>query len=160
MSGSIKGYKAVTKELNYVRDSEGFGANVAYPLPIPLLREWTMSTGFSRDSSRLGSFDQLFAQSVVSYYSRRGVNPEKFLNTSENALSMSMTRDTRNNAVLPSAGSKINFGTRISGFGGDVALSNYFSEAIYYQPLFWRTVFKVRASGSMLHAIRRQPDTL
>jgi len=150
LSASIRGYKAVTKELNYVRDSEGFGANVAYPLPIPLLSEWTMNTGFSRDSSKLGGFDQLFAQSVVSYYSRQGVNPQKFLSTDENALSMSMTRDTRNNAVLPSAGSKVNFGTRISGFGGDVAFSNCFSEGIYYYPLFWRTVFKVRASGSLL----------
>jgi outer membrane protein insertion porin family len=109
-----------------------------------------MNTGISRDSSKLGGFDQLFARSIVSYYTRLGVNPEKFINTSENALSMAITRDTRNNAVLPSAGSKINIGTRIAGFGGDVAFSNCFSEGIYYYPLFWRTVFKVRANGSLL----------
>ncbi len=146
LSGSLRGYKSINKELNYVRDSEGFGANLAYPL----YREWSMNTGISRDSSKLGGFEQLFARSIVSYYTRLGVNPEKFINTSENALSMSITRDTRNNAVLPSAGSKINIGTRIAGFGGDVAFSNCFSEGIYYYPLFWRTVFKVRGNGSLL----------
>ncbi len=146
ISGSIRGYKAVTKELNYVRDSDGFGANLAYPL----YREWSMNTGISRDSSKLGGFDQMFARSVISYYTRLGVNPDKFINTSENALSMAITRDTRNNAVLPSSGSKINIGTRISGFGGDVAFSNCYSEGIYYYPLFWRTVFKVRGNGSLL----------
>ncbi len=93
ISGSIKGYKSINKELNYVRDSEGFGANLAYPL----YHEWSMNTGISRDSSKLGGFDQLFARSIVSYYTRLGVNPEKFINTSENALSMAISRDTRNN---------------------------------------------------------------
>ncbi len=153
LSASVRGYKAVNRELNYVRDSDGFGANIAFPV----YREWTMSTGFSRDSSKLGGFDQAFAKSVIAYYSRTGGSAEKFLNVSENAVSVSISRDTRNNSVIPSEGSKVNFGTRISGFGGDVAFSNYFSEAIYYHPLLWRSIFKIRANGSLLQPSGENP---
>jgi outer membrane protein insertion porin family len=59
--------------------------------------------------------------------------------------------------VIPSAGSKISLGGRLSGFGGDVAFSSYTSEAIYYRHLFWKAILKLRATGSLLAEAAGEP---
>ncbi len=146
LTGSLRGYKAQQYETSYLRDSNGFSAHLSYPL----YGLWTMSTGFARDSSKLSGFEQVFARSIVAYYAQYNTRAERFLNISENSLSMNIGRDTRNNSVIPTAGSKITIGTRLSGLGGDVAFSSYYTEAIYYQSLFWRAILKLRANGSML----------
>ena len=146
LTGSLRGYKAQQYETSYLRDSNGFSAHLSYPL----YGLWTMSTGFARDSSKLSGFEQVFARSIVSYYAQYNTRAERFLNISENSLSMNIGRDTRNNSVIPTAGSKVTIGTRLSGFGGDVAFSSFYTEAIYYQSLFWRAILKFRANGSML----------
>jgi outer membrane protein insertion porin family len=38
-----------------------------------------------------------------------------------------------------------------------VAFSSYYSEALYYYPLFWRAVLKFRASGSLLQEVGLDP---
>jgi outer membrane protein insertion porin family len=146
VTGSIKGYQAVQGEQNYVRDSNGGSLYLSYPL----YGLWSMSTGFSRDSSKLSGFQGMFAQSIVAYYASYHANAAKYLNISENSLSFNIGRDTRNNSVIPTAGTKLTIGARLSGFGGDVAFSSYYTEGIYYKSLFWRTVLKFRANASML----------
>jgi outer membrane protein insertion porin family len=146
ITGSVNGHQAQQKETHYVRDGDGFGVNIGYPL----YGLWSMSAGFSRDSTKITNFEQMFAYSVVDYYRRYGTSAHKFLNISENSLSLNFNRDTRNSSVIPTGGSKISIGGRVSGLGGDVAFSTYFSEALYYYPLFWRTVIKFRANGSIL----------
>ncbi|MBI5251674.1 MAG: outer membrane protein assembly factor BamA [Desulfomonile tiedjei] len=153
VAGSLRGYKNINKEQNFVRDSDGFGAHLAFPV----YGLWNFSTGFARDSSKLSGFEPVFARSVVEYYKRFGVTGQKYLNISENSLSFSLNRDTRNNTVIPTAGTKVSIGSRVSGFGGDVSFSNYFSDATYYHALIWRSIFKIRGSVSALAELGNDP---
>jgi len=153
VTGSIRGYKAIQKETYYSRDSEGFSVHLGHPL----YGLWTMSTGFARDSSKLGNFDANFAKSVLDYYSRRGRPGDKALNNSENSVSVNFSRDTRDNAVIPTSGTKVSLGCRFAGLGGDVSFTSYYSEALYYRALFWKAIFKLRASGSVLMEAGNEP---
>ncbi|MDQ1239216.1 MAG: outer membrane protein insertion porin family, partial [Thermodesulfobacteriota bacterium] len=146
LTGSIRGHKAQQKESYYMRDTDGFSVHLGYPI----YGLWSMSTGFSRDSNKLTGFEQVFARSVVDYYKQYGTQAQKYMNISENAVSLNFSRDTRNSSVIPTGGSKISLGGRFSGFGGDVAFNSYYSEAMYYYPIYWRFVMKVRANASML----------
>jgi len=153
VTGSLRGYKAVQKENYYVRDSDGFSVHLGYPL----YGLWTMSTGFARDSSKLGHFDQGFSRSVADYYRSRGMVGDKFLNLSENSISVNFGRDTRDNSVIPTGGTKVSVGGRFSGLGADVAFSSYYSEAIYYKTLFWKAILKFRTNGSLLMETGNEP---
>ena len=146
LTGSIRGHKAQQKESYYMRDTDGFSVHLGYPI----YGLWSMSTGFSRDSNKLTGFEQVFARSVVDYYKQYGTQAQKYMNISENAVSLNFSRDTRNSSVIPTGGSKISLGGRFSGLGGDVAFNSYYSEAMYYYPLYWRLVMKFRANASML----------
>jgi outer membrane protein insertion porin family len=153
LSGTVRGYKSRLKESNYLRDGEGFSVHLGYPL----YGFWGMSTGISRDSSKLSGFEQGFARSVVNYYKQYGTVAQKFLNVSENALSFGLQRDTRNNAVIPTGGSKISLSSRFSGFGGDLTFASHNAEMSYYYPLFWRAVLKLRTNGSLLQEVGPDP---
>jgi outer membrane protein insertion porin family len=153
LTGSVRGYKAISKEDRYLRDGEGFSVNFGYPL----IWGWQANAGFSRDSSKLSGFDRAFAQSVANYYRRMGSSASRFMNLSENAVSLSVGLDTRNNTVIPTAGSKIQLGTRISGLGGDVSYSRWFTEALYYHSLPLFTVIKLRGSASLLGEVGTEP---
>ncbi len=153
LSGTVRGYKSMLKEANYFRDSEGFSVHLGYPL----YGFWSMTTGISRDSSKLTGFEQGFARSVVEYYKPYGTTAQKYLNVSDNALSFSVNRDTRNNAMIPTEGSKVSLASRFSGFGGDVAFASYNAEMSYYYNVFWRAVVKLHTSGSLLHEVGHDP---
>ncbi len=153
LSGTVRGYKSQSKEANYVRDSDGFSVHLGYPV----YGLWSMTSGFARDSSKLSGIEQVFARSVVDYYKQYGTAAQKFLNTSENSISVNFSRDTRNSNVIPTGGSKISLGTRFSGLGGDVSFSSYFTEAIYYRLLFWKAILKVRGSGTLLQEVGDNP---
>jgi outer membrane protein insertion porin family len=146
LSGSVNGYKHQQKEDRYFRDSDGFGLNFGYPI----YGAWSLSAGFSRDSSKISGLEGAFARSIIDYYRSQGTSAEKFLNVSENAVSVGLSRDTRWGSPLPMGGSKITIGSRFSGLGGDVTFSRHYSEAIYYKHLFWRAIMKLRASATAL----------
>jgi outer membrane protein insertion porin family len=146
LSGTLNAYRHQQKEDRYFRESDGFGIHFGYPV----YGAWSLSGGFSRDSSKLSSFERVFAASVVNYYGKYGFNANRYTNIAENAISVALTRDTRYGSPLPQGGSKVQFGSRFSGLGGDVAFSRHYSEAIYYQPLVWRATMKFRASATAL----------
>ncbi len=150
---SARGYNTITNETYYTRKSDGFGLFGAYPI----YGAWNLSTGFSRDASKLSGFRPGFARSIQQYYQRFGITGEKYLDLAENALSISLNRDTRNSSMIPTSGSNISFGTRLSGFGADVAFSRYFWEGTYYQPLYWGAILKLRTNASGLLEWENQP---
>ena len=153
LSGTVRGYKSQSKEANYVRDSDGFSVHLGYPF----FGLWSMTSGFARDSSKLSGIEQVFARSVVDYYKHYGTTAQKFINLTENSLSVNFNRDTRNSTVIPTAGTRISLGTRFSGLGGDVSFSSYFTEAIYYQHLFWKAILKIRGNGTLLQEVGNNP---
>jgi len=146
LSASVQGYSQQRKETQYVRQSDGFSFHFGYPI----YGFWSASAGFARDSSKLTGMERIFARSVVDYYAEYGVKAEKFMDPSENSVSLGLVRDTRSGSPIPSAGSKITFGSRFSGFGGDLEFSKYYSEAVYYRKLFWRAIVKAKANGSAM----------
>jgi outer membrane protein insertion porin family len=153
LSSTVNGYKHQQKEERYFRESDGMGLNFGYPI----YGDWGLSAGLSRDSSKLSGFEKVFARSIVDYYERYGTRAEKFSNISENAVSVGLSRDTRRGNPIPNGGAKISFGSRFSGFGGDVAFTRLNSEATYYQSLVWRLILKARANGSALVEVSDQP---
>jgi outer membrane protein insertion porin family len=153
LSGTIRGYKSHGKEQNYAREGEGFGITVGFPV----YGLWSMSAGIARDASKLSGFDKGFAQSVVGYYRGYNSNPDKFVNFGENSMSLTLSRDTRDSSAIPSFGARVSVGSRWTGFGGDVAFTNYFSEAVYYQRLFWKAIFKFKANAALLTEFRDDP---
>ena len=155
LTASMRGYKAIQKESHFVKDGDGFSVHLGYPI----YGFWSMSTGVGRDSTKLTQFEKVYAMSVVNYYKRYNTSAQRYLNIAENSLSISFGRDTRIGAVIPRGGSKISIGSRFSGFGGDVAFSRYFTEAIYYYPLVWKSIFKIRANGSMLMESGKDPHS-
>ena len=70
-----------------------------------------------------------------------GTNAEKFSNISENAISVNFNRDTRNNTVIPTAGSRITLGSRYR-VSEERDICHYLTEATYYHQLFWRSNFE------------------
>jgi len=153
VSGTLRGYQSVQKETSYVRESNGFSVHLGYPL----YGFWTMSTGFARDSSKLAGFEGGFARSVMDYYKQYGQKADKYMNTSENSLSLSVSRDTRNNAVIPSAGSNVSVQSRLSGFGADVYCAKHQADTSFYQQGFWRTIFKLRTNAALVHEVSGEP---
>ncbi len=146
LSATVSGYKSHSKESKYFRESDGFNFSVQYPF----YGRWSISAGIGRDSSKLMGFDRGFARSLVHYYGRYGARPEKFLNMSENSVSLSLSRSTSIGSPIPFAGTQVTVGSRFSGFGADVEFSRHFTETVYYQRLFWQAIVKVRGYGSFL----------
>lgn len=153
LTGTVRGYKFIQREARYVRESDGFGVNLGYPV----YGHWGLSTGFSRDSSKLSGFDPQFARSVARYYQTFGGQAANFLNLSENSVSVALSRDTRTGAEIPNGGSQITIGTRVSGFGADVSFARWYSEATYYQPVVWKAILKTKVSGSALSEMGGMP---
>ncbi|MDQ7781692.1 MAG: outer membrane protein assembly factor BamA [Desulfomonilaceae bacterium] len=153
LTGSARGYRAVQRETQFVREGEGLSLHLGFPL----YGAWSMDTGIGRDSSKVSQFERVYALSVVDYYKRYNTVAQRFLNVAENSVTVGFGRDTRIGHVIPRGGSKISIGSRISGFGGDVAFQRYFTEATYYYPLLWQAIFKVRANGSLLQESGSDP---
>ncbi len=146
LRGTVNGYKHQQSEKRYFRESDGFGLHFGYPV----YGFWGLSWGFAHDSTKLSGFQKPFHQSIWEYYKEYGFNADRYKNLSENSVSVALTRDTRFGSPIPVGGSKLVFGSRFSGFGGDVAFSRYFTDLVYYKHLFWKAVFKAKATGSAL----------
>lgn len=147
LSGTVTAYNNQSQEEGrFARMTEGFGAYLGYPL----YGFWSLSTGVARDSSKMLAFEPTFGRSVLDYYQSYGTHAARFMNTSENSVAVNLTRDVRIGSIIPVGGSKVSFGARFSGFGGDVSFSRYFGEVTYYHPLVWKSILKARANWQML----------
>lgn len=153
LTATLRGYRFTQREMRYVRESEGFGINFGYPV----YGHWGLSTGFARDSSKLSGFDPQFARSVMRYYETFGGQATKFMNLSENSVSVALSRDTRTGAEIPNGGSQITIGTRLSGFGGDVSFARWYSDVTHYRPIVWKAILKAKVSGSALSEMSGMP---
>jgi outer membrane protein insertion porin family len=153
LSGTLRGYNTQARETNFIRNARGFSAFLGFPL----YGLWNMTTGVSRDTSTLTNISERLTGSLTDYYGGDQGTAEKFLSISENALSMSLSRDTRNSSMLPTDGAKISVGSRVAGFGGDVFFTKYFTDASYYRRLKWTAVLKMRGSASVLSELGDNP---
>ncbi|MBM4325703.1 MAG: outer membrane protein assembly factor BamA [Deltaproteobacteria bacterium] len=153
LTGTVKAYDTNYKELNHVRKAEGMGIYGGYPI----YGGWQLSTGAMRDSSKISGMTGGYSKSTVEYYKKYNRTAQQYLNTSENSVQVSLSRDTRNSGVLPTMGSQLSVISRFSGFGADLAYSRHDGEAVYYQPLFWKAVMKVRGHGSLLAEASGEP---
>ena len=153
LSTSFRVYRSSMKESFYFRNVDGFSAHLNFPI----YGFWSMQTGIARESNKLTGHEQLFARSLAGYYSKWNVAARKYQNFSENSVTAAFTRDTRDSGMIPTAGSKIVVGSRFSGFGGDVAFSNYYSDLAYYYRVYWKAILKVRTNAAMLAEAANEP---
>ena len=153
LTTSVRAYNTVTQESYYVRKSDGFSLSGAYPI----FGRWQASVGFSRDGNKLSGFRPFYGRSVQEYYAKYGVTASNYVNTSENAVSMVLSRDVRSGGVIPTNGTKLIIGSRLSGLGADVYYQRYYGEAAYYRPLFWKALMKVQTNVSLLAEWEDQP---
>ncbi|MFP4475356.1 MAG: outer membrane protein assembly factor BamA [Desulfatibacillaceae bacterium] len=84
----------------------------------------------------------------VKYYAADAIRVLEGDNTTSKA-SVSVVYDSRNRQFNPSKGSLYRYTTEYAGkpLGGDVAFTKVTGEAGRYFPLFWNTVFHLRAEG-------------
>ncbi len=156
LSTSLRAYDTVQSDTQYSRLSNGFGVHFSYPI----YGMWGLNTGMARDTSKLSNFKQGYGTSSVGYYKRYNVNPDKYNHMSENSITMSLGRDTRNHGVIPSRGSVVSLRSRFSGLGGDVAYNRYEADASYYHPLYWKAIVKVKGNAVLLQESGKEPIPL
>jgi outer membrane protein insertion porin family len=156
LSTQLRGYDTQQSDPQYLRTSHGFGVHFSYPI----YGMWGVSSGMSRDSSKLSNFQSGFGISSIEYYRKYNVNPSKYNNMSENSFALSLSRDTRNHAMLPTRGSVVNLKSRFAGLGGDVAYTKFDAEAYYYYPVYWKAVVKVKGNALILQESGNDPIPL
>lgn len=153
VSGTIELHKTMGKEGGFVREDEGFGAYLRFPI----FGQWYGSTGFKRTSSSDKALTMGSMRSLRDYYAQYNTVPERFLSTARNTVILGVSRDTRNSSMIPTGGSVVSLQSRLTGFGGDVAFSRHFAEASYYRPLVWKFIMKAKANFSALLESGNEP---
>ena len=117
---------------SYELDTKGFGATLGYPL-------WQYTTGYV--GYRLSEDDVNHILPTASRYikDQAGV-------TTSSGVTLSLTRDSTNDVMFPSTGSKSSASVEHTGgiLGGDVSFTRYGLTSAWFFPLPLDTVFGVR----------------
>jgi outer membrane protein insertion porin family len=153
LNATLSAYNNNMTEANYTKVGTGVSLNLGFPV----YGNWRMHTGVSRDASRKVGLQRSYSDAIAKYYKARGEDPDRFYSTAEHALSMSLIRDTRLGSMIPRGGSKITFGSRFAGLGGDVSYARYYSDASYYYPLFWKAIMKARLNFTGVSEVGNMP---
>jgi outer membrane protein insertion porin family len=153
LNATLAAYNNNMTEPNYTKVGTGISMNLGFPV----YGAWRMHTGISRDASKKVGVEKSYSEAIANYYRRRGDDPDRFYSTAEHAMSLSLTRDTRLGSMIPRGGSKITFGSRLAGLGGDVSYARYYSDMSYYYPLFWKAIVKARANFTGVSEVGDMP---
>jgi outer membrane protein insertion porin family len=68
----------------------------------------------------------------------------------KSAISPSIVRDSRDNFLNPTEGTRNSLDMEFSGLGGDVKFQKFVLESHFYHPIFWRWVFLMRARTGVI----------
>jgi len=116
----------------YNLDSKGFGATLGYPL-------WQQVIGYV--GYRLSIDNVKDIQETASYYIKKQVGQ-----TTSSGVTLSVTRDSTDDVIFPSTGSKNTASVEYTGgpLMGDVSFTRYGATSAWFFPLPLDTVFGVR----------------
>ncbi len=112
---------------SYDLDTYGFGLTFGYPL-------WEKIVGYAGYS--FSSNDIIITDSTAP----QNIKDQEGERTTS-AVTLSFVRDTTDDAMLPTKGTRANFSVMYAGLGGDVKLVKYSAGVSAYFPLFWDMVF-------------------
>ncbi|MCX5837856.1 MAG: outer membrane protein assembly factor BamA, partial [Deltaproteobacteria bacterium] len=117
---------------SYKVDSKGFGATLGYPL-------WPYVTGYA--GYRLSQNNVKDILDTASYYIKKQAGE-----TMSSGVTFTLTRDTTNDVMFPSSGSKNSASVEYTGgiFLGDVSYTRYGATSSWFFPLPLDTVIGVR----------------
>ncbi len=116
----------------YNHDSKGFGATLGYPI-------WPYVTAYI--GYRLSQNDVKDIKEEASYYIKKQEGE-----VLSSGVTLTLTRDTTDDAILPTSGSKNSLSVEYTGgpFMGDVSFTRYGLTSAWYFPLPLETVIGVR----------------
>jgi outer membrane protein insertion porin family len=117
----------------YKLDSKGFGATLGYPL-------WERVVGYVGYRLSIDNVKDI-NMSTASYYVKKQAGER-----TSSGVSLTLTRDTTDDAVFPSKGSKNSGTVEYTGgpFMGDVSYTRYGASSAWFFPLPLDTVFATR----------------
>ncbi len=129
---------------SYRLDTQGFGATLGYPL-------WKYVTGYI--GYRLSLNDVNNVLNTASYYIKQQEGE-----TTSSGVTLSVTRDSTDDAMFPTTGSKNNASLEHTGgiFQGDVSFTRYGVTSSWFFPLPLDTVFGVRGKIGYYATQRRE----
>jgi outer membrane protein insertion porin family len=125
---------------SYNLDSKGFGATFGYPL-------WTYVTGYVGYRFAIDNVKDI--QDTASYYIKKQAGQ-----TTSSGVTLSMTRDSTDDVIFPSRGSKNTVSVEYTGgpLLGDVSFTRYGATSSWFFPLPLDTVFGIRGRIGYMQA--------
>ncbi|OGP13726.1 MAG: outer membrane protein assembly factor BamA [Deltaproteobacteria bacterium RIFCSPLOWO2_02_FULL_50_16] len=76
------------------------------------------------------------------------------------SLALELNRDTRDNRLFPSKGFFHSVANEFAGVGGDNDFYRFSANSRFYQPVFWKVIFKTNVSLAYITSLNNQPVPL
>ena len=146
LSGTISLYNWQYNYNDYDKDTFGTSIRLSYPLldytrgSFRYTYDWAKITNISKDARE--SIQELQGENVKS------------------SITPMLSYDSRNNAFVPSKGSKHSVSYEFAGLGGDIGFMKYIGKTSWYLPLFWEFVLAPHAEGGYVNKTKdkKLPD--
>jgi outer membrane protein insertion porin family len=124
---------------SYTLDTKGIGATLGHPV-------WEKIIGYVGYKFSMDNIQDVNQATASSYIKQQAGER----NTS--AVSLTLVRDTTNNAMFPSKGTKASVSLQHAGFplGGNTKFTKYAGALTGYVPLFWDMVFSAKGQIGFL----------
>jgi outer membrane protein insertion porin family len=137
LSGTIKFYNWQYDYEEYDKDSFGTGIRLSYPL----LDYTRGSLGYVYDWAKITNIQEDAPESIKDL---QGENVKS-------SITPMLSYDSRNNAFVPTTGSKHSVSYEFAGLGGDIGFMKYIGKTSWYFPLFWEFVLAPHAEGGYVN---------
>ncbi|WP_028317584.1 outer membrane protein assembly factor BamA [Desulfobulbus elongatus] len=136
VSGSIELFNWEREYDDFTKDSTG----ATFRLGHPLWEEWRIYYAYTISDTDLSDIDTANINSAI--YESKDIN---ILSMPE----ITLVRDTRDKLFSPTKGSRNTIGVSYAGgpFGGDAEFTKVEGSSAWYFPMFWSTVFHVKAAA-------------
>jgi outer membrane protein insertion porin family len=136
LSFGVDAFSTFRRYSDYYKQSQGGIVRFAYPLGEFTTLRWDY---------RLTRDDVYH----TNYYSSSIIRESKGIHWTSSVL-VGITRDTTDSRTKPTKGTVNDLSTEYAGLGGDRGFIKEFYSFNYYYPMFWETVFHVRAQTGFL----------
>jgi outer membrane protein insertion porin family len=140
LSGTINFYNWQYDYDDYDKDSFGTGIRLSYPL----LDYTRGSLSYVYDLATITNIQEDAPQSIKDL---KGENVKS-------SITPMLSYDSRDNAFVPTTGSKHSVSYEFAGLGGDIGFMKYIGKTSWYLPLFWEFVLAPHAEGGYVNKTR------
>jgi outer membrane protein insertion porin family len=141
----VSGFRTVNAFEDFNRESFGGGLTLGKRL----FDRSRVHLGYSIEDVKANNFSTII--------------PEPFaanLSGLTSSMSLTVSRDTRNNRLYPTGGTYASVNQEFAGVGGDNKFYRVTGNGRFYQPLFWKIIFKQNATMSYIKSLDSNPVPL